>query len=70
MNSYRSQDKTYLETWANRDIKQINISLELCRQYMRTSLQRSKKGEAKLIRCLQGKIWDVAVDLEKIQILW
>ena len=66
MNSFRSQDKTYFETWSGRDIKQINISF---RSYVGNicglHLQRSKKGEAKLIRCLQGKIWDVAVDLRE-----
>ena len=66
INSYRYQDKTYSQTWSNRDIKQINISF---RNYVGTicglHIQNSKKGEAKLIRCLQGKIWDVAVDLRK-----
>ena len=66
INSYRCQDTTYSQTWSDRDIKQINISFRnsvgtICGLHT----QNSQKGEAKLIRCLQGKIWDVAVDLRR-----
>ena len=65
-NSYRFQDDTYKDSWAYRDIKQINVSLRhtignICGLH----IQHSKKGEAKLIRCLQGRVWDVAVDLRQ-----
>lgn len=66
INSYRYQENAYFQTWSDREIKQINISF---RNHIGTicglHIQNSRKGEAKLIRCLQGKIWDVAIDLRK-----
>ena len=63
-NAFRKQDPAYIKTWGERSIKQINLSLRhsignICGLH----IQNSPKGEAKLIRCLQGRIWDVAVDL-------
>ena len=65
-NTYRSQEDAYINTWSERSIKQINVSLRhsignICGLHV----QYSDKGEAKLIRCLQGRIWDVAIDLRK-----
>lgn len=49
-----------------RTIKQINKSVNLEQGVIRgLHYQRPPQAEMKLIRCLQGSVWDVAVDLRK-----
>jgi dTDP-4-dehydrorhamnose 3,5-epimerase len=50
--------------WQNRAICQINFSLTRQVGALRgLHFQRPPYSEAKLIRCLRGRVWDVAVDL-------
>jgi len=49
---------------SNRHIVQINVSKTHAVGAVRgLHFQRPPKSEMKLIRCLKGKVWDVAVDL-------
>ena len=66
LNAYRSQNKTFIETWGDRKIKQINFSLTKKIGTIRgMHLQVGKFAEAKLVRCLEGVVFDVVVDLRK-----
>jgi dTDP-4-dehydrorhamnose 3,5-epimerase len=50
----------------SRTIEQINVSRTLSVGSIRgMHFQRSPHAEMKLIRCIKGKVWDVAVDLRK-----
>ncbi len=50
----------------NRHIVQINYSRTTHEGAIRgLHLQRSPHAEMKMVRCLRGKVWDVAVDLRK-----
>ncbi len=50
----------------NRKIEQINVSHTASVGTVRgMHFQRAPHAEMKLIRCLQGKIWDVVVDLRR-----
>lgn len=50
----------------NRQIKQINHShTSLAGTVRGMHLQKAPHAEMKLVRCINGKIWDVAVDLRK-----
>ena len=52
------------EILGKREIKQINISKTSQIGSIRgMHYQRPPKSEMKLIRCLQGEVWDVAIDL-------
>ena len=63
-NAFRIQEPTFQQVWGNRSIAQINIS---CTKLVGTvrglHYQAVPHSEAKLIRCLRGRVWDVAVDL-------
>ena len=50
----------------NFDIKQSNLSLTIKKNTIRgLHFQKNSKSEAKIVRCLRGEIYDVAVDLRK-----
>ena len=52
--------------WGKRDIQQINISNTKNIGTVRgLHFQSEPYQEAKLITCIKGKVWDVAVDLRK-----
>lgn len=64
LNGFRSRDTAFSCSWGERPIQQVNIS---CTSRIGTvrgmHLQLNPHSEAKLIRCLRGRVWDVAVDL-------
>lgn len=63
---YRREDPIYTEIWGGRSIAQVNISHTHKVGTVRgIHLQASPHGEAKLVRCLEGVVWDVVVDLRK-----
>ena len=63
-NVFRSQTQAYSEAWGNRSINQVNISrTETVGAVRGLHLQVFPHFEAKLVRCLRGRVWDVAVDL-------
>ena len=64
LNAFRAQDSVFSQTWNQRNISQINISRTSSVGTVRgLHLQSNPYSEAKLVRCLQGAVWDVAVDL-------
>lgn len=66
LNLFRQNDNLYSEFWGNRNIEQINLSESLKVGTIRgLHFQKRPYLDAKIIRCLEGKIWDVAVDLRK-----
>ena len=66
LNCFRQQERSFLEAWNSREIMQINISKTSQVGTVRgLHLQKYPHSEAKLIRCIRGKVWDVAVDLRR-----
>ncbi len=64
LNLFRCQDLGFSEAWGGRTIAQINLSMTRAIGAIRgLHYQREPYGEAKLVRCLRGRVWDVAVDL-------
>jgi len=64
LNIFRSQGEDFNEIWGRRNIMQINISdTRLVGSIRGLHMQDSPFCEAKIVRCLKGKVWDIAVDL-------
>jgi dTDP-4-dehydrorhamnose 3,5-epimerase len=59
-------DEALSPVLCGRSIKQINHSINAEQGVIRgLHYQRPPQAEMKLIRCLKGRVWDVAVDLRK-----
>jgi dTDP-4-dehydrorhamnose 3,5-epimerase len=53
-------------SWADRGIAQVNLSrTEAVGTIRGMHLQADPHSESKLVRCLRGRVWDVAVDLRQ-----
>ncbi len=66
INLYRSYEETFTKSWGDRKIVQINLSITNKVGSIRgLHFQKLPSKEAKLVRCLKGKVWDVAVDLRE-----
>ena len=64
LNAYRAQELFFAKAWGDRGISQVNISrTETLGAIRGLHLQAPPHSEAKLVRCLRGRVWDVAVDL-------
>jgi dTDP-4-dehydrorhamnose 3,5-epimerase len=64
LNAFRIQESAFAEAWGNRGTAQVNISRSEAVGTVRgLHLQAPPHSEAKLVRCLRGRVWDVAVDL-------
>lgn len=64
LNAFRAQEEAFMWAWGDRDIAQVNLSRSEAVGTIRGfHLQASPHCEAKLVRCLKGRVWDVAVDL-------
>lgn len=64
LNAFRAQEPAFMESWGDRDIAQVNLSrTEAVGTIRGLHLQTPPHSEAKLVRCLRGRVWDVAVDL-------
>ena len=64
LNAFRIEDSSFAEAWGERIIAQVNISrTEAVGAIRGLHLQAPPHSEAKLVRCLRGRVWDVAVDL-------
>jgi dTDP-4-dehydrorhamnose 3,5-epimerase len=64
LNAFRIQEPAFAETWGDRPIAQVNLSRSEAVGTVRgLHLQAPPHSEAKLVRCLRGRVWDVAVDL-------
>ncbi len=52
--------------WQNRQIAQINHSVNKNARTLRgLHFQYAPHQEAKLVRCIKGRVWDIAIDLRK-----
>ena len=64
LNAFRAQEETFIGSWGHRGIAQVNLSRSESVGTIRgLHLQVPPHSEAKLVRCLKGRVWDVAVDL-------
>lgn len=64
LNVFRGNDEAFISAWKSREIVQVNISRTDVQGSIRgLHLQSPPHAEAKLVRCLRGRVWDVAVDL-------
>ena len=63
---FKIQNTALFSIWGNRKVMQINISKTKKIGTIRgLHYQKEPFLEAKLITCLKGKVWDVAVDMRK-----
>jgi dTDP-4-dehydrorhamnose 3,5-epimerase len=64
LNGFRVQEAAFAQAWGDRCIAQVNLSrTEEVGTVRGLHLQAPPHAEAKLVRCLRGRVWDVAVDL-------
>lgn len=65
LNAFRSNDPAFVNIWGPRHVSQVNISTTECVGVVRgLHFQAGQShGDAKIVRCLSGRVWDVAVDL-------
>jgi dTDP-4-dehydrorhamnose 3,5-epimerase len=64
LNAFRAQELAFMGSWGDRGIAQVNVSrTEAVGTIRGLHLQAEPHSEAKLVRCLRGRVWDVAVDL-------
>jgi len=64
LNAFRAQEPAFMGSWGDRGIAQVNLSrTEAVGTIRGLHLQAEPHSEAKLVRCLRGRVWDVAVDL-------
>jgi dTDP-4-dehydrorhamnose 3,5-epimerase len=63
-NIFREQEPAFAQAWDGRTIAQVNVSrTEVPGTIRGLHMQHAPYSEAKLVRCLRGRVWDVAVDL-------
>lgn len=56
----------WLEIWGDRPIEQVNLSHNARKGTIRgLHLQRGHPPEVRLVTCVKGRVWDVAVDLRE-----
>ena len=66
LNAFRAQEDAFMGSWRDRCIVQVNVSrTEAVGAIRGLHLQAPPHSEAKLVRCLRGHVWDVAVDLRQ-----
>lgn len=66
LNAFRSHELAFAKSWGDRGIAQVNLSrTEGVGTIRGLHLQAEPDSEAKLVRCLSGRVWDVAVDLRE-----
>jgi len=66
LNAFRGQEPAFAFAWGDRPITQVNLSsTESVGSVRGLHLQAPPHSEAKLVRCLRGRVWDVAVDLRQ-----
>lgn len=64
LNAFRIHEPAFVQAWGDRPIAQVNLSRSEAVGTVRgLHLQAPPHSEAKLVRCLRGRVWDVAVDL-------
>ncbi len=70
---HRDERGFLLETWQERAWRKLGVDVDFvqdnhsrsARDTLRGIHFQTSPGQAKLVRCLRGRIWDVAVDLRR-----
>jgi dTDP-4-dehydrorhamnose 3,5-epimerase len=71
LNAFRAAEPIFQEAWGERGVSQVNLSrTEAVGTIRGLHLQAHPHSEAKLVRCLRGRVWDVAVDLRPGSATW
>lgn len=66
LNVFRLQEPVFQQVWGDRPIAQVNLSrTEAIGTVRGLHMQAVPHAEAKLVRALRGRVWDVAVDLRE-----
>lgn len=66
INAFRAEEEAFIGSWANRGIAQVNLSRsETVGTIRGLHFQAPPNSEAKLVRCIWGRVWDLAVDLRE-----
>ena len=66
VNLFRRQDHDYAAVWSNQDINQVNISFNIKAGTLRgIHYQTHPFIDSKIVICLEGSIFDVALDINK-----
>jgi dTDP-4-dehydrorhamnose 3,5-epimerase len=64
LNAFRAQEPSFGQAWGDRPIAQVNLSrTEVVGTVRGLHVQAPPHSEAKLVRCVRGRVWDLAVDL-------
>ena len=64
LNAFRLDEPPFSEVWGDRSVRQVNISrTDEVGSVRGLHLQSPPYAEMKIVRCLRGLVWDVAVDL-------
>ena len=64
VNLLNLEQNVYHQTWGDRPIRQINLSSNINKGTLRgLHFQRDQFSEAKIVRWLKGRIFDITVDL-------
>lgn len=64
LNAWRPEEEHWQNSWGQRPVQQLNLSrTERVGALRGLHTQLGPTPEAKLVRCLRGRVWDVAVDL-------
>jgi dTDP-4-dehydrorhamnose 3,5-epimerase len=71
LNAFRAAEPAFQEAWGERGVAQVNLSrTEAVGTIRGLHRQATPYSEAKLVRCLRGRVWDVAVDLRPASPTW
>ena len=71
LNAYRFQEPSFFKVWGDRRIAQVNLSqTEQIGTVRGLHLQKYPFSESKIVRCIRGRVWDVAVDLRFGSATW
>jgi dTDP-4-dehydrorhamnose 3,5-epimerase len=71
LNAFRAAEPAFQEAWGERGVAQVNLSrTEAVGTIRGLHWQVPPYSEAKLVRCLRGRVWDVAVDLRPGSATW
>ena len=64
LSCFKENNKFTKDIWSEKQISQVNISFTKKKGSVRgLHFQKVPFSEYKIIRCIKGKVWDVAVDL-------
>ena len=64
ISAYKEQDSLFKNSWGSRNIAQINISRTNSVGVIRgLHYQMGQYSEAKLVRCIKGKIFDLPIKI-------